>query len=180
MQEWMTRIRGRTTSAGPAGTGQRSPAAFRSHVTTRGALAGMFALCLVACLLAAWWRLGALAGLAFVAGCVLAPIYARRDALLHIVIAVPVIFLLAEIVTQAMTAQGNSGHGSALSVLDGTILALAGVAPWLFAGTALCVAVAMTRGLPQCVRDLRMPSGSTAFGIPPDRSDAAATNPRRG
>ncbi len=85
----------------------------------------------------------------------LAPVYARRDALLHIVISVPVIFLLAEIATQAMTAQGSSGHGSTLSVLEGTLLALADVAPWLFAGTAVCVIVAMMRGLPQCIRDLR-------------------------
>jgi hypothetical protein len=179
MQEWMTRIGGRKTRGAPEGTG-RSPATFRSHVTTRGALAGMFALCLVACLLAAWWHVGALAGLAFVAGCVLAPIYARRDALLHIVISVPVIFLLAEIVTQAMTAQGSSSHGSALSVVEGTFLALAGVAPWLFAGTALCVAVAMMRGLPQCIRDLRTTPGMTTSRLPPDRSDVAASSPRRG
>jgi hypothetical protein len=166
MQEWMSGVRDRTSRAGTDDSGQPSPPAFRSHVTTRGALAGMFALCLAACLVAASWRLDALAGFAFVAGCVLAPIYARRDALLHIVISVPVIFLLAEIATQAMTAQGSSGHGSALSVLEGTFLALAGVAPWLFAGTAVCVGVAMMRGLPQCIRDLR--------------GAARTTSPRRG
>ena len=42
MQEWMTRIGGRKARGAPEGTG-RSPATFRSHVTTRGALAGMFA-----------------------------------------------------------------------------------------------------------------------------------------
>jgi len=155
MQGWMTRIRSRSTRAAADGSRQPSTATFRSHVTTRGALVGMFALCLVACLLAAWWRLDILAGFAFVAGCVLAPVYARRDALLHIVISVPVIFLLAEIATQAMTAQGGSGHGTTLSVLEGTILALAAVAPWLFAGTAVCLIVAMMRGLPQCIRDMR-------------------------
>ena len=155
MQGWMTRLRSRQYRSVADGTRQSRPAAFRSHVTTRGALAGMFALCLIACLAAAWSRLDILAGFAFVAGCVIAPVYARRDALLHIVISVPVIFLLAEIATQAMTAQGSTSHGTTLSVLEGTILALAAVAPWLFAGTAVCVIVAMMRGLPQCIRDLR-------------------------
>ena len=81
--------------------------------------------------------------------------YARRDAQLHIVISAPFVFLLAEIATQALTAQGSSSRGSAMSVVEGTFLTLADVAPWLFAGTAICVGVAMTRGLPQCVRDLR-------------------------
>jgi hypothetical protein len=171
MQEWRSAVRDRRTRAGTAdsrqpSTAQPSTVTFRSHVTARGALVGMFALCLAACLLAASWRLDALAGFAFVAGCVLAPIYARRDALLHIVISVPVIFLVAEIATQAMTAQGSSHHGSALSVLEGTFLALAGLAPWLFAGTAVCLAVAMMRGLPQCIRDLR--------------GAARATSPRQG
>jgi hypothetical protein len=115
----------------------------------------MLLLCLVTCLLAAWRQLDLLAGLGFCAGCVLAPVYARRAAQLRVAISAPVVFLVAELIAQSLTAPGNFGHGAVLSVLEGTLLALAAVAPWLFAGTAVCIVIAMFRGLPQCVRDLR-------------------------
>jgi hypothetical protein len=115
----------------------------------------MLAVCLVTCLLAAWRQLDVLAGLGFCAGCVLAPVYARRAAQLRVAVSAPVIFLLAEIAAQSVTAPGSSGHSSGVLVLEGTVLALADVAPWLFAGTAMCFVIAMFRGLPQCVRDLR-------------------------
>ena len=166
MPDWITRMVGRRSY----GDGRPPTAAFRSHVTKRGALLGMFAVCLVACLLAAWLHADAVAGVAFVATGILAPVYARQNALLHIVISAPVIFLLAEIVTQLITAPGTSGRSSVISVLEGTFLTLADVAPWLFAGTLVCIAVAMTRGLPQCVRDLRA-------GL---RGDVRASSPRRG
>jgi hypothetical protein len=129
----------------------------------------MFAIYLLACLVATWRQLDMVAGAGFVAGCVLAPVYARREAMLHVVISVPAVFLLAEVVTQALTAQGSSSHGSVLSVLEGTFLTLADVAPWLLAGTALCAGIAMFRGLPQCVRSLRADL----------RGEAGATTPRR-
>jgi hypothetical protein len=128
-------------------------------VTARGALAGMFVLCLVACLLGAWQGHDVLAGLGFCLTGVLAPVYGRREAQLAVVLSAPVIFLLAELVTQVLTAQGSSGHSSVLSVLEGTVLTLADVAPWLFAGTLACVTIAMARGLPDCVRRLRAEQG---------------------
>jgi hypothetical protein len=157
---------GRATSGG-AGTVRRPGSAravgrtetrattFRSHVTLRGAVIGMLLLSLVACLLAAWLSVSELAGLGFCAGCVLAPLYARRDAQLQVVASAPVIFLAAVITTQVLTAQGSSNHGRMESVLEGTLLTLATSAPWLFAGTAACVAVAWRQGLPDCVRELR-------------------------
>lgn len=127
----------------------------RARLTASGALLGMLALCLITCLLAAWRQLDVLAGLGFCAGCVLAPVYARRGAQLRVALSAPAIFLLAEIVAQSLTAPGSYGHGSTVSVLEGTLLALADIAPWLFAGTAMCIIIAMFRGLPQCVRELR-------------------------
>jgi hypothetical protein len=127
----------------------------RARLPASVALLCMLVLCLVTCLLAAWRQLDVLAGLGFCAGCVLAPVYARRAAQLRVAVSAPVIFLLAEIAAQSLTAPGSSGHGPAVLVLEGTVLALAGVAPWLFAGTALCFIIALFRGLPQCVRDLR-------------------------
>jgi hypothetical protein len=166
MPDWITRIVGRRFY----GDHRHPTATFRSHVTTRGALLGMFALCLAGCLLAAWLHADVVAGVGFVATGILAPVYARRQALLHIVISAPLIFLLAEIATQVITAQGNSGRGSAMSVLEGTLLTLADAAPWLFSGTVICVAVAMAQGLPQCIRDFRA-------GL---RGDGRPTGPPRG
>jgi hypothetical protein len=151
MQDWITRTVGRRSYRDR----QSGGATFRSHVTTRGAVLGMFVICLIACLLAAWLHSDVVAGAGFVAGGILAPLYARRDAQLHIVISAPFVFLLAEIGTQLLTAQGSSSRGSTMSVVEGTFLTLADVAPWLFTGTAICVGVSLTRGLPQCVRDLR-------------------------
>jgi hypothetical protein len=139
----------------------------------------MLALCLVTCLLAAWRQVDVVAGLGFCAGCVLAPVYARRAAQLRVALSAPVIFLLAEIVAQSITAPGNSGHGTAVAVLEGTVLALADVAPWLFAGTALCITIALFRGLPQCVRDLRtganMGSAGGGAARPPAPAARAGT-----
>jgi hypothetical protein len=59
------------------------------------------------------------------------------------------------------------------SVLEGTVLTLAGVAPWLFAGTIACVVIAMTRGLPDCVRQLREEQG----GLSAFRSTGVARSP---
>jgi hypothetical protein len=142
----------------------------RSHVTTRGALLGMFAICLASCQLGAWFHTDVVAGLGFIVTGILAPVYARREALLYIVISAPIVFLLAEIIAQVATAQGSSSRGTVISVLEGTLLTLADVAPWLFAGTVICLVTAMVRGLPQCVRDLRA-------GL---RGEARTTSLRRG
>jgi hypothetical protein len=115
----------------------------------------MLVLSLVACLLSVWLSVAVLAGLGFCAGCVLAPLYARREAQLQIVASAPLIFLGAAIVTQIATAQGTSDHGRVLSVLEGTLLMLAGAAPWLFAGTAVCIGLAWRNGLPDCWHELR-------------------------
>jgi hypothetical protein len=120
-----------------------------------GILAGLFACCLASCLLAAWLHLIVLAGLGFCAGCGLAVWFCQPAALLRVVIAVPTVFVLAEVIAQLATLHGRGRHGLALPVAAGTLLTLAAVAPWLFGGTAGAVAIALFRGLPRCVRDLR-------------------------
>jgi Domain of unknown function (DUF6542) len=127
------------------------PAAFGAW----GTLAGLFACCLISCLLAAWLHLIVLAGLGFCAGCAVAAWVCQRAALLRMVIAVPSVFLVAEVIAQLATLHSGGRRGLALPVTGGTLLTLAAVAPWLFAGTAGAVVIAMFRGLPQCVRDLR-------------------------
>ncbi len=131
----------------------------RVQLTSRGALVGLFALCLLSCLVAEWKQVDVIAGLAYCAGCVTVPAYVRREAQLRVVIAPPAVFLIAVLVTQAFTAQGSSGRGSILSVIEGTFLMLAATAPWLVAGTCGCVAVSMFRGLPDCWRQFRAAGG---------------------
>jgi len=120
-----------------------------------GTLAGLFACCLASCLLAAWLHLMVAAGLGFCVGCAVAAWFCQPAALLRMVIAVPTVFLLAEALAQLATLPGGGRRGLALPVAGGTLLTLAAVAPWLFGGTAGAVAIAMFRGLPRCVRDLR-------------------------
>jgi hypothetical protein len=155
-QAGLRRAGGTAASARPGSQVRRSrhPATFRFILTTRGAILGLFALYLAVFLVAAWSHAGVLAGVGFCAGAVLAPCYLRREAQLQIAVAVPAIALAATVLCQIITAQGDSGRGAFMSVLEGIVLTLGGLAPWLFAGTAACLAVACYRGLPQCVRDL--------------------------
>jgi hypothetical protein len=146
-----TRRTGRDSDNGVAG--RRPPAAQhgRPRLTRRGAVLIMIIVFLVGNLVTAWTQLSWPGGLGYGAGCLLAAAYARREALLLVVIAPPVIFLTTLTAAELISA----GGGTLLAVAEGTILALAAVAPWLFCGTTAGLVVAMMRGLPRCVRDLR-------------------------
>lgn len=121
-----------------------------------GTLGGLFGCCLASCLLAAWLHLTVVAGLGFCAGSAVAAWYCQPAALLRMVVAVPAVFAAAEILAQLATLPSGGRRGLALPVAGGTLLTLAAVAPWLFGGTAGAVAIALFRGLPRCVRDLRV------------------------
>jgi hypothetical protein len=128
---------------------QETPAAAR--LTGRGAVVGMAVLFPAGLLTASWLGLTVLAGLSFVVGCVLAARYTRPADLLIVALTPPVLFAAALIFVEAVTAQGSL----LLSVVAGSVVALASLALWLAAGTVLTVLIAWRRGLPQCVRDLR-------------------------
>jgi hypothetical protein len=114
----------------------------------------MFFFFLAGTMAAGWVHADLLAGLAFVAGCSLAACYTRRDALLTVVVSPPLVFMAALVITELMTSHGDTLHHTLTSAAEGTILTLAEVAPWLFAGVIISLIIAMVRGLPQCVRDL--------------------------
>jgi hypothetical protein len=114
----------------------------------------MFALFFLGMLVSDWAHLEVLTGLSFVAGCALAARYTKRDGLLTVVASPPLLFAIALIITQAFSSHAASARRTAESLAEGTILTLAGVAPWLFAGMIVAVIIAMCRGLPQCFRDL--------------------------
>lgn len=110
-------------------------------------MAGCFVIGLLA---ATWLGWGVLVGLAFVLGCILAAWYAAPPGLLTVVISPPLLFLGAVILVNAMTGSG----GLLFSVVFGSVVTLAGAAPWLAAGMILTVIIALVRGLPRCIRDL--------------------------
>jgi uncharacterized protein DUF6542 len=130
----------------------RSPS---SQMTCRGAVLAMFVLFFLGALIADLLHLGFLVGLSFLAGCVLAARFARRSALLAVVVSPPLIFLVAVVCAEGLSSSAATDRAGLLSAAEGTILTLAAAAPWLFGGEVLGLALALFRGLPQCVRDLR-------------------------
>lgn len=129
--------------------------AFRSQLTARGVLVAMFGLFLAANLLASWLGHEVVAGVGYLAACAAGPCVVRKRALLQVVVAPPIVFLIALVITQVATAQGTGKHGKTLSVLEGTLLILAALAPWLLAGTAICLGIGVRRGFVQRMRDLK-------------------------
>lgn len=92
-----------------------------------------------------------LAGLAFLGGSVAAARYTQSRDLLAVAVSPPLLFLCAVALARAVTAGGHL----LTSVAEGSLLTLASVAPWLFAGVVANLAIALLRGLPACVRELR-------------------------
>ena len=124
-------------------------------MTARGAILAMFSLFFLGTLVAGWLHLGVLTGLSFVAGCALAARYTRREGLLAVVVTPPLIFLVALVVTEVLTSHADTTKHALTSAAEGTILTLAAVAPWLFSGLIVGLVIALFRGLPRCVGDLR-------------------------
>jgi len=120
-------------------------------LTGRGAVLVMLIVFALGLLGASWVRSPVLAGVSFIVGSVAAVIYVRQRDLLMVTITPPLLFCIALVGVKAGTASGNL----ALSVAEGAAITLAGVAPWLFAGTALSLIIAWPRGLRACARELR-------------------------
>ncbi|SEG44123.1 hypothetical protein SAMN04489712_105234 [Thermomonospora echinospora] len=139
------------TSGGPGSrrAGRRSAAT----VTGRGGVVIIFALGLLGALLSRWLGVGLLAGLGFMAGCVLAALATRPADLLSLSVCPPLLFLGLTLLAEILTTLGE--ESLLRGVLVGMVTSLATTAPWLFLGTALVVAIAIPRGLPAAVRDLR-------------------------
>ena len=126
----------------------------------------MLLLFLVSLLVANGLRWGVLAGASFVIGSVAAAWYTRPRDLLAVAVSPPLLFFCALVCVKALTAQGTV----IISTVEGTALTLANVAPWLFAGVILYLIVAWSRGLPQCVTELR-------HGLRPDLPRPRAGSP---
>jgi hypothetical protein len=83
----------------------------------------------------------------------------------------PLVFFAACACAKAATSAGVT------SAAESTLVTLASSAPWLLAGTALTVAIALCRGLPGNIRQL----GRDLYGEPDPsyRDGAAPGTPRR-
>jgi hypothetical protein len=86
----------------------------------------------------------------FVLGAAAAARYTKQPDLLTVTVTPPLLFFCALIGVKLVTA-----GSSLVSVLAESLLTLAAVAPWLFAGVALNVGIGMFRGLPRSLADLR-------------------------
>jgi len=123
----------------------------RPRLTGRGAVLVMLVVFLIGDLIGVGLHSTLVAGLGYAAGCALAVIYARREAMLVVVTTPPAAFLLALVTAELLTA----GRSALLSAAEGTLLTLAGTAPWLLVVTLGYLGVASARGLPRCIQDLR-------------------------
>jgi hypothetical protein len=124
-------------------------------MTGRGAILAMFSLFFLGTLAADRLHLAVLTGLSFVAGCGLAARYTRREGLLTVVATPPLIFLIVLVGTEVLTSHADTAKHALTSAAEGVILTLAAVAPWLFSGVIVGLVIALFRGLPRCVSDLR-------------------------
>ncbi len=146
----------------------------------------MFSVFFPGTLTAGWLHLTALTGLSFVAGCLLAGLYTRRAHLLIVVTMPPMIFMAALVCAKAVSATGNT----LVSTAEGSLITLSAIAPWLFGGTAATIVIALFRGLPRRIGELRAElRGDLGRGIPdrghlgrgiPDRGSFGRGNPGRG
>jgi hypothetical protein len=117
------------------------------RLTARGALLGLFVGCFLTQLLADCTGWSAVADIAFIGGCGAASWYTKRGALLAIAVSPPLIFFIACVFAEWLTASGT------FSTLEGIFVTLGTAAPWLFLGSALSLVVTICRGLPGEIMD---------------------------
>jgi Domain of unknown function (DUF6542) len=124
-------------------------------MSSRTAIVVMFVIFLLTDLSANWLHAVALTGFGFAAGSAVAAGRTRGEHLLLAATTPPLIFLVAVTVGEVITLHMNHVALSAGPALADIFLTLSTAAPWLFGGLAAALLIAMVRGLPQCVRDLR-------------------------
>jgi Domain of unknown function (DUF6542) len=120
----------------------------------------MFCAFFLALLVSGWLSWNWLAGATFAAGSAAAARYTHRRDLLTVVVSPPMLFFCALVLARALTASGHL-----LTAVAGGMLTLATVAPWLFAGEVLALAISLARGLLNCVRELRRDLHATPPGV---------------
>jgi hypothetical protein len=138
--------RGPTASGGA----QRQARAVRPvTLTGRGAVLLMLTVFTIGVLGASALGWTALAGITFLLGAAAAGRYTRPADLLTVAVTPPLLFICA-LIGIKIIATG----GALLPVFGESLLMLASVAPWLFAGVALNLIIGWRRGLCRCLAEL--------------------------
>jgi hypothetical protein len=139
-------------------------------LTARGGIAVIFALSLAGALL----DLAFLPGLLFVAACLLAALSTKPADLPALVVAPPFACFLATLAAEVVSALA-SGGSFLRSLLVAVPLELGARAPWLLAGTALTVVIALRRGVLEAWREISL----TASGFRLTQERQAEEDPVR-
>ncbi|GAA4608403.1 hypothetical protein GCM10023195_32890 [Actinoallomurus liliacearum] len=122
-------------------------------LTGRGGAVVVFSCTLLGALIGGLFGPRSAQGVLFVAGCLLAVSMTRRTDLLTLVVSPPLLFFLVSLLS-AVT--GSIGEKSLLVSVAVTLAAkLTSSVPWLFLGAVLVVLIAVPRGLPANLRELR-------------------------
>ncbi len=128
------------------------------RLTGRGAILGLFVVLFLGILISGWLNSGIPADLLFLLGCGAMAWYTKPRDLLSVSISPPLAFFCACVLAKLITSSGGT------SAAEGILVTLATSAPWLFAGTALTIAIALRRGLLDNIRDLRASLQGTPGG----------------
>lgn len=140
---------------------RRPPAAPERHARTgpavtltgRGGAVVVFACTLLGAVLGGLFALRSAQGLLFVVGCLLAVLATRRTDLLTLVVSPPLLFFLVSLLSAVTGAIGEKSF--LLSTVVTVAAKLTSSVPWLFLGAVLVVLIAVPRGLPANLRELR-------------------------
>jgi hypothetical protein len=141
---------------GPAGGAAGGAAGLR--LTGRGAILCLFVLSFLGILLSGWLGTGVLADVFFLIGCCGIAWYTKPSDLLSVAVSPPLAFFFACVLAKLASSSGGT------SAAEGTLVTLATSAPWLFAGTALTIVIALRRGLLDNLRELRQGLQGTPGG----------------
>lgn len=145
------------------------------RLTARGAIALALLSTLLGYALASALDLPILVGAVFVLGALVATLLVNPRELLTLVVTPPLIFFCATLAVEIARALGAPSFVQSLGF--GLYTSLSAGAPWLFAGSALVLAVAWKRGLPANVRELREDLRTTADVPKPRRGAEPAFAP---
>ncbi|MFE3448516.1 DUF6542 domain-containing protein [Nonomuraea sp. NPDC059194] len=122
-------------------------------LTARGAIALILIGTLAGYVVAALVDLPILVGLAFIGSCLVGVTLVNPRELLSLVVTPPMVFFGATLIVELGRALGKGSVTQALAL--GLFTSLSAGAPWLFAGSAMVLAIAWKRGLTANVRELR-------------------------
>ncbi len=122
-------------------------------LTGRGAVIVLFMACFLGLLFAAWTGWSAAADAIFIVSCGVVAYYTRAKGLRNVVVTPPLAFAAGTVCAELITAP------DLFSAAEGILVTLGTSAPWLFAGTAVTIAIAFGRGY----RPTVLPSAALPF-----------------